>query len=369
VLPKYDATNISAYIDKKTMIVDGNNYFPFYAKKDEMRKYIAEHHPVSLGKDEFSLFIGEPRRMMSLYPIEVTNSFCENIMVVAPTTEKMPASSVAMSIIESLQMQEVSTEFWTTRKHPVYRQVVIEGNTSVRISIDLEDICSQIRRVKEAIQQKKEDAKFFILLGFESFIIDMSFQQADSADGFSFKTPSEAKAVETQYEKRRDDEPDLMSILSALESGDKQQLQSVDVPATMLTPTITEGQQQSNENLKVAYDARDDLKFILTHGPKLGYHFIMYFNTAGEIAQSKIDMSLFKHKVLFRIPKIDAMTLIGAAGSGVVAELEDRSFRYTDGLDGISFRPYLHPGLSWDGWQMSGDNAVNVVDEEEEYLL
>jgi len=367
--PKYDVANLPVYIDKKPMIIDGNNYFPFSAKRPEMEKHLREYYPVLTDKDEYKLFIGEPRRMLSLYPVEITNSFCENIMVVAPSSEKMATSSVVMSTIESLKMQGVDLEFWSTRKHPVYRQVVIESRTPALVISELQDVCKQIKAVKEAIQQKSEDNRFFILLGFESFIIDMSYQQADSTSQYAFKSSLETKVDLPQYEKRGENEPDIMTQLSALESGNELPFRVSNTVAAKATPNSVKERHNTTDDSNAAYDARNDLKFILTHGPKLGYHFIMVFNTAGEIAQSKIDMSLFRHKILFRIPKTDAMTLVGAAGSGVVAELEDRSFRYTDGLDGISFRPYLHRGLSWDGWQMSGDNAVNAVDEEEEYLL
>ena len=63
------------------------------------------------------------------------------------------------------------------------------------------------------------------------------------------------------------------------------------------------------------------------------------------------------------------MGILGHGNAAVVSELEDHSFRYSNGLDSLSFRPYLHKGLSWDGWKLDGDTVVNAVDEEEEYLL
>lgn len=102
----------------------------------------------------------------------------------------------------------------------------------------------------------------------------------------------------------------------------------------------------------------------MTQGPRLGYHFVILFNTAGELNQSKMDVSLCKHKILFRMSKADAAGIIGSSSAKVVAELEDHSFRYSNGIDELSFRPYLHPGLSWDGWTMSG----NATDEED-YLM
>lgn len=361
--PRYDVTSLSTYINKRPMIIDGNNYFPFSAKKEEIAKYLSERNLTFESRDEYALFIGEPRRMLSLFPVEVSNSFCENIILVASSKEKMPASSVVMSILESLKLQNSTVEFWSPRKHPIYRQTIIESSSTVATANELGDICNRIRKIKGAIQQKSGGNRFFVLLGFESFIIDMSFQKTNSDVTTVFKSPLAGKAVEAQYEKRKENEPDLMSLLSEIEPGSKAAFSASTISTEADSHTPSDGERTA------IYDAREDLKFILTHGPKLGYHFLMFFNTAGEITQSKIDMSLFRHRILFRIPKIDAMTLIGAAGAGVIAELEDRSFRYTNGLDGISFRPYLHPGLSWDGWQMNGDSTVNIVDEEEEYLL
>ena len=117
-----------------------------------------------------------------------------------------------------------------------------------------------------------------------------------------------------------------------------------------------------------AYDAREDLKYILTHGPNLGYHFIMVFNGVGEMKQCKMDISLFKHKMLFRTARQEAIEVVGSSGSNVVSELDDHTFRYTDGIESVSFRPYLHKGLSWDGWSVTEYGDVDEFGEEE-YLL
>lgn len=67
--------------------------------------------------------------------------------------------------------------------------------------------------------------------------------------------------------------------------------------------------------------------------------------------------------------KIDAINIIGSSESKVISELSDHSYRYLNGLESVSFRPYLHQNLSWDGWKIIDGVADNVVDEEEEYLL
>ena len=56
------------------------------------------------------------------------------------------------------------------------------------------------------------------------------------------------------------------------------------------------------------------------------------------------------------------------AEAGLISDLDNHSFRYSNGLESLSFHPYLHPTLSWDGWKLS-DEGVIADDEEEEYLM
>ncbi len=52
---------------------------------------------------------------------------------------------------------------------------------------------------------------------------------------------------------------------------------------------------------------------------------------------------------------------MGSGGAAAVSELSGHSFRYTNGVESVTFRPYLHEGLSWDGWQMGDAGAVQRV--------
>ena len=336
------------------MVVDGNLYLAFAAKVEEIKSYLESHRDLYEFNDEYTLFVGEPRRMMSLYPLAIANEFCENILLLSTSNEKMAASSVLLSIARSLEIQGMQMELWSTKKNPIYRQIKTDCHDPMQTISDFDQICETIRELKAKIQSKIENNKFFILLGFETLLTDMSYQAGDGS-GFS----SNDLRTSVTYEKRGKDEPDLNSLLDALSRGETLGISSQSPVAEVSVSNTSKG----------AYDARDDLKFILANGPRLGYHFIMCFGTTGDFQQSKIDISVFKHKLIFRTAKADAMSIVGSGNATVVSELEDHSFRYSNGLDSLSFRPYLHKGLSWDGWQLAGGTVVNTVDEEEEYLL
>lgn len=362
--PRYDVNDIGVYIDKKSMIIDGANYSTFLAKKDSMLEYIASRKD-SLEHDEVVLFLGEPRRMLPLYPITLNKGFGENILVVSPIAERMATASIMMSVAQSLEFVNKDIDVWTTKKNEVYRQVVIESQQKVRnVFNKLGGVCSEIRNIKSLIKNRIEGDRYIFILGTETLMMDMSYQASTTGQELREHTSNNNSSL--TIEKRAPEEMDLNTLLASITGEKKQEAKTFSgvIPQTVRKEVLkADVEQQINDE----YDARADLKFIMTHGPRLGYHFVILFNTAGELNQSKMDISLCKHKILFRMAKADAVGIIGSSRANVVAELDDHSFRYSNGIDALSFRPYLHPGLSWDGWSMRGNVASS--DDEEEYLM
>lgn len=345
---RYDVDDSAGYINKQTLVIDGNNYHSFDESADKIRLALHKRQSSFLGDDFTFLFPGEPRRMMETFPLDITNGFCENILITASLQEKMAAASVLLSIRRSLQLQGKNLSIWTSAKDPLYRQLVYGCGVSIPAAADLDEVCEQIRQIKRDIQQKRPAERFIILTGFETLMQDMSFQDSSSSQETMFSG---------SIERRAEGEPDINTQLAALAAG-----LFPSAPAAVEEKTVFDIPDSA------AYNAREDLKFILTQGSRLGYHFIMVFHSVAEADQCRIDTGLFRHKILFLMPKADAMPLVGSVGASAVSELTGHSFRYTNGIEQLSFRPYLHPGLTWDGWQLDGSSVVSTI-EEEEYLL
>ena len=357
--PRYDVYDTHAYIDKKPMVIDGNSYHSFEDKVSLIQEHIQKYGNGFLQGEEAMVILGEPRRMLSIYPISIVNSFCENVLMIADISEKMASASVLLTMIESLRIQDIEVSMWSSRRNSIYRQLTSEcGKRFKKSALDIEEICIQIKQIREDIQAQKRRNRFFVLLGFEDIILDMSYQK-DNTMATKYTVTSDS-VLNTTYEKRKSGQMDLLSQMAALESG---------VVSKIENKTVVNVEKTIDDTKHGIYDAREDLRYILTHGPRLGYHFIMVFNTVTELGQNKIDIALFKHRILFRISKSDAVGLVGSGAASVVAELEKHSFRYSNGLEGLSFRPYLHQGLTWDGWNYDENGVVNSVEEEEEYLI
>lgn len=357
VEPRYDVKNIAAYIDKKTTIVNGDIYDSFVSKKAAMVEYIKKNREVM--ENDIMVFPGEARRMRPLYPIEIANTFCENILVIANPNEKMAATSVVMSIAKSLEVFDVSIDVWTSKKNDIYRQMVLESHQEVRkVSRELEYICGEIRRIKKLIESKSIGNRYIVLCGMDTIIEEMAHQKEFSGGS------EETGLFGEKIGRRKAGEKDLDTLLKEAMAGKQESLDAM---------KFSEREEENagiNDQLEdQLYDARKDLEYIFTHGPRLGYHFIMVFQTSEEFKQCRFDTSLFKHKILFRMSKNNAVEIAGMLGAEYITQLKNHTFRYTNGMENISFRPYLHEGLSWDGWKMDKEGVKKVSVEEDEYLM
>ncbi len=353
-VPKYSSTDLSSYIDKKTMVVDGNRYVSFESGQADMQDYF---YRSDIDEDELAIFAGEPRRMLPIFPIILGRNFQENLLVVGSINEKVAMSSLILSVVKSLKMQDVSSTIIASRKNNVYRHLQQFCDiASSRLIRDMESICEEIRTLKQKIEARVVGDEFYIILGLEAIYADMMF----SANANSNKTAVGISAT-IKYEKRKPGEIDINTLLTKIEQGEAVEIPSSDEQAY---------ETNTNANLSTSiYDAREDLKYILTQGPKLGYRFVLLYNSVGEFRQNKLESTLFNHRIFFRTPRIDANGIVDSNNASIIAELPDHCFRYTNGLDSLSFRPYLHMGIVIDGWQVTGNGTIDIVEEDEDYLL
>lgn len=359
----YDSSIYESYIYKRPMIKDGNAFEIF----EEQTEAITEHiNKTNVNGDEKNIvmFIGSPQRMLKLYPVELVDGFCENCLLVAPTREKTSGSSLIMSAVSSLKMQDVQTECWTSVKNPIYRQITTECGFSFDQAFSrIEDICMRISQLKEAIEGKVEANTTIFIMNYETIMMDMQYlaeeKQSDSKKDLS---------VYEEYGSisRDEGEADVNSILASLklDVDGSQPTDHVTTVKSSVTVQFSSNSKNASTSSKV-YDARNDLKYILTHGPRWGYHFIMQFDTCGDFRQTKLDESLFRHRIMFQTAKSEAVGIVNSSFAESVSNLTNHIFRYTNGIEDVSFRPYLHDGLCIDGWSVQGQNAVNTTDEED----
>ena len=350
----YDPSNLGSYIYKRPMFKDGNAFEIFNEQKnvilDQLRK-------TSNNDGAFSIYIGSPQRMLQVYPIEMVNGFCENGLIVSPTREKITSASLIISATESLKLQNFQVECWTPNRNSVYRQITNDCNYSFDKSfVMIEDICERISQLKYAIEKKIEANIVIFIMNYETIMMDMQYlaEESTSKEKVDLGILSEYGSIT-----REEGEMDLNTLLDL-------ELESDNIPPIKSSVTVqVSAKVVASTAASKVYDARNDLIYILTHGPRYGYHFIMQFDTCGDFRQTKLDESLFRHKIMFQTAKNEAVGIVNSAFAQSVSTLSNHIFRYTNGIDDVSFRPYLHPGICIDGWSVQGQNIDKIVDEED----
>ena len=102
-------------------------------------------------------------------------------------------------------------------------------------------------------------------------------------------------------------------------------------------------------------DYRVILEELTKRGSRFGYHFLLCVRNFGELRNTGLSMSAFAHRISFRISTDDSSVLFGNRHA---ATLKRHTFRYSNDYTCGSFRPFLHPGLSWDNWTVDRNGTV-----------
>jgi len=112
-----------------------------------------------------------------------------------------------------------------------------------------------------------------------------------------------------------------------------------------------------------AYNAMEDFQYIVKQGSRLGYHFMLYLSSLADLKITALKLDMFRHRMAFQISVDDSRELFGNRNASTLPE---RICQYYDTLEGYSFRPYMHPGITWDGWEVGEDGcAINPFEPKE----
>ena len=287
---------------------------------------------------------------------------------------------------------------WAYQRNPLYRAAREGAWKGWEIETDLDRICASIHSLRQRLNQGEPlEDRLIVLLGFESICMDFEFmetfqkaqqasgaEQAGSAAGalaaaaagiladgeedeasarlraqFSQAMAAQSGSQEGEEEEEEflnlDDLDALWAQLSGQGGGETPQIQE---PAEGSAPTLAERTPESPVQKAAqvrAYNAKEDLKYIVQQGPRNGLHFLLCASSYADFKQVGIREEAFRHRLTFRISADESRMLFGTAAASSLAE---HVCLYTDTIDRYSFRPYLHPGVSWDGWSVAEDGTV-----------
>ena len=105
-----------------------------------------------------------------------------------------------------------------------------------------------------------------------------------------------------------------------------------------------------------AYNATEDFKSVVSLGSRQGYHFMVVLGDYSDLKQTKLNLNLFRHRMAFSMAPEDSQMMFGTTRAA--CGLPEHICQYTNRMESFSFRPYIHPGIGWNGWEADEDGTV-----------
>ena len=182
---KYDPSDISTYVDKHPVLVDGNTYDAFSDDEFESSvKALVSANGKDLSGDETFVAWGTPRLMEHVKLTAMSSETRENILLISRTSEQACTASIIMSAIRSFRLQKRKVQIWAYSKNRLYRaykDTLLKSG--VEVFEDIDAVCGQIRRMKQDITNKTAQETLIVMIGMERICMDFDYITSDdSAD-------------------------------------------------------------------------------------------------------------------------------------------------------------------------------------------
>lgn len=388
---EYTGEDNGTYIKKKTVIVDGNSFEAFNnGWLDQYVKDLRGKNYDEIAPDDTILSFGNPRKMEKIKYSIISKEARENILLVSKLAEQACAASIMISIIKMYLMQDRRVTIWTYEKNRLFKRyknefVEIKSN-NLRIVCGIDDICGDIKAYKEKISSGHNDNEIIIMLGMDHICADFDYidnkkkgnieKKEDIAIKGTVVTPMQqaqvAFADEFIYKLWPEKEIELkkMGITGDDLKEEKKSFRRQKFKEFYLmheeeykkekndenkTNEVKEPSKEESKNEK-AYNAKDDFAYIVKCGSRLGYHFMLQLNAYSDLKTTGLKNEYFRYKMAFQESVDDSRSMFS---SRVASELPEHICQFDDTLEGYSFRPYLHEGVVWDGWNVENGKAIS----------
>ena len=413
----YNPSDPNCYVNKHPIVVNGNSYVAFPGKSlaksfSEIRKQDDE-----INAEDVLLSLGKPRLLSDMQPIVLSPESRENLLLLTRPSENACSASIVLSAAQCFTAQGGRVLFLAHGKNRVYRKYRDSCWNQFEVTEGMDEVCDAIRELRGRIERQESQRELVVLLGIERIASEFEFAEGsanasavkqllsgfkpnpnalpkteDEASfaektarwiGRSMQLEREARAKglsDQEIEELLEREQDAFFSEEAPEPENEQQKEDLHPQADDLfssfeaelaalqgnasdekaaDPHLSQESEKIDDkeesNAQGAYDATEDLNYILTHGSRLGYHFMVLLNSFADLKTIGFKLNWFRHRATFQISKDESLDFIGVRSA---ADLTEHVCQYSDGINRHSFRPYLHPGLAWDGWVLGADGKV-----------
>ncbi len=390
----YTPDDPASYVDKHAVIVDGNSFSAFTAESftASVQDY-RDRHPDDVTPEDILLSMGSPRRMVSELFIPVTLESRQNLLLIAGSNERACGMSVVYTAMRCFGEQGAHVQIWAYSKNRLYRAYQNSHFAGYESYEGIDAICDQIRVLKERILNQEPGRELIVLLGMEQIcgdfeLIDSSPIASRARVSADLRRAAEAVEVKTaeqeqSYREMQAFTAGLNALLDKIEEDGLEAGKSLEEimaeqervteayyrdtptpavpaekkeqPSDRPEPDVTEDEQEEEAEKSGAYNALEDFRYVVRQGSRFGYHFLLCLNTLADLKPTRLNGEMFRHRMVFQLSLDDSLSLFN---SRIATKLPEHICQYSDGLEAFSFRPFLHPGVTWDGWEVAPDGTA-----------
>ena len=394
----YEPGNIHSYVNKHPVLVDGNTYTAF--NDVLIREYITNQRSISrdFSGEEAFLAFGTPRLMSSMKTAALSAETRENILLTGRDTEQACTAAILTSAMKSFMAQGKKVNVWCYGKNRLYKAYIeapwSSGDySSVNFVEGIDNVCDAIYDLKQNIGNKKSSGELIILIGIDRICADFDFINTSEGVGQPSESFADREKQRQEELKRRgaiattEDQMSQIAIgqkLAKIRREVKEKAEAAGKSITEVGELVKEAvqkflqsqngqketasddtpkeparqQEAASETLEPikpaghtpgAYNAKEDFLFVVKHGSRLGYHFMLYLNSFADLKGTGLKLDFFRHRMSFQISAEDSRELFGNKGASMLPE---HICQYYDTLESFSFRPYMHRGITWEGWEV-----------------
>lgn len=385
----YNPSDIRTYSDKHPVLVDGNTYDSF--DNDGFTSHLNSYKEklgADYSGDEVLATFGTPRLMERMKISALSAETRENILLISRAAEQACATSIMISTIKSFKNQGVKVQVWAYDKNRLfkaYRQLFVDQG--IQIVVGMEDICVEIKKLKESIVNGEVENKLIVLIGMDRICVDFDYiddepssqekknSYSDAIDKGRVQSEDDRRKIEiinafakewAQIEPQLVEEGKTNEEIAAIKKERRKEFVSKNYVKPKDSPMQAElknDYRTEKTQTNKAYNAKLDFEFVIKQGSRFGRHFLLNLNSFADLRATGLKLEFFRYKMAFQLSVDDSRSIFN---SKIASTLPEHICQFDDTLESYSFRPFLHEGIEWDGWYVEDGKVVSPYEDNED---
>lgn len=343
----FDISRDDVYVNKHPILIDGGTPKTYYS---QLKLYHYTTDDDCFDDNDKLIFPGVPCSFQITNHFLLCDQFDENILIVGGT--EAAHASVLMSVLKSYD-SENERELWCHKRTRLYRKYQERfDEEGIAVCTSIEGICKRISILRERINEGTAEPQLLIIMGYDSIVGEMQRL------AFNNKTAMAAinAAITEEIKQRGLTDTVLQERLSKARSKEEY-FREINEYNERIAAYNRENSLKPHLNALtgISESSIEDLKWLFQNASEHGVHIVLCCNTAHEFKKSKLDSKMFRHKLLFAIPKDDAYDI---TGNRLAAEIPENVCLYCGETRRYTMRPHLHINIPVNGWTVKNFKPI-----------